>query len=179
MNRTPMIALAMALSVSTMPALADTYCNESLTEYFELTVHNSTNQWLLIDLGIPEHGWDDFDVNGPYYKDDSHNRYVRIAPDLTGHGVICSGGFMTGLESYVRLYGMPGKHYLEEWDVDQPYIGRNKIRYYDDNNRCRVDYYTQSWGADRRPHVHNTSGEKPELSEISNHSHIEQLDVWC
>ena len=178
-HRTYSILITLMLLLCNVGVMAsDYFCAESDSEYFGLTVHNHTDGNLLIDLGMPTHGWADYDENGNHIMDEKYNRYVHVPAHSNKLGVLCSGGWWTGLESYVRLYRMPGKHYLEEWYVVQPHDGMNTIHYTNDTGTCEVQYYTAYWDHYYQPHFHPSDWhEMPSL--VYNHSHIEEVVVWC
>ena len=97
------------------------------SEYFEISILNHTNKILHLDLGDPKHG-----VVERY-------RYISVDPHTSLTTSACSDGFLTGLETYVRLYNQH-YHYLEEWYVKQPFIGENTVTFHNDSGVCTVKY---------------------------------------
>ena len=122
------IVLALLLA-SMMPTLtmADEYCDLRNAQYFGMVVRNDTNQTLHLDLGDPRHGRVDTIQN------------IYIAPHTQVSTSACSDESMSGLETYVRLYGDDGR-YLDDWHVWQHDFGMNTIRFHDYTGECQVSF---------------------------------------
>ena len=111
----------MKLSITTLTLLAFSITNAHAEcqllsyrwdnhETFQMSIANQSNSPILFDFGRPR------------------------------HGMVCDNGFLTGFHTYARLYRMPGKHYLTEWWIDQPFSGANTVHYWQDSSTCTANY---------------------------------------
>ena len=179
MKRT-VIAMSLSLAaVHVMANIPNHYCRFSDNSYFGLTVHNFTDGKLLIDLGHPTHGWPDYDKTGGYHGNVDKDRYVAVPAKSTRTGILCSGGLLTGLESYVRLYRMPGYHYMEEWYVRDPFSTLSTTHFTKDTNTCTVQWYIQHAGPPDWSKAVTDGKWRDETTWESTYNAIQQVVAWC
>ena len=173
-----LLAIILTCLASTAMAGDHHYCHLSDHEYFGITVHNRTDVAMQLDMGDPSYGFVDFDPEKKGASQDD-GRVLTVHAHATVQGVVCSGPVLTRLEAHVSLFDKGDLSGVAQWHVTQAPNAVNTVQLTRTPNFvfvCQMQYYTQWWDS---KHALHSSTWKEEPSVFRNHSHINQVVVWC